>query len=608
MSETRVQFNTIVSNQLPAYVREDFPLISELLKQYYLGQEYQGGPVDLIQNIDRYIKLDNNTNLSESVILNGDLDFDATTINVDPGKSPTGTTGFPDSYGLLKINDEVITYTGKTDFSFTGCVRGFVGITSYRSELNKEEVVFSESDSDDHLDQAVITNLSCLFLKEFLTKAKYQFLPGLEGRNLKPELNQNLFVKQSKDFYRSKGTDFSFEILFRALYNEDVRIVKPRDFLISPSNAQYRIVNSLVVEPVEGDPENLINATLYQNEYKFGSGINKAYAPITSVEKIEVGYGKTFYKLSIDGGYNRDVIVDGAVYGEFTVEPSTRIIGRVSSGSTVLDVDSTVGFGSTGELYFRYPDNSVGVSSYTSKSLTQFYGVTDIDAEVADATVVGVNTFAYGRSTIDQDEVIEVRVNSVLNSFNIPSDTNNLLKGGKVNVTNLGISEKNIKTSKWFYNISPTYKVKSIELVDSSNNTYKVTLNVPSQFRSGDSVEIILNNLRKETEIISVSSETSFNIRGQGALNVDATYTIQRRIQKVSSGTYPLAQIYSTDIDNVYKNVSGDYLISSPSIPHYDSQPLNPASREFKFSGTFIGDEFEISPGVEHGFYSGDAI
>jgi hypothetical protein len=607
MSETRVQFNTIVSNQLPAYVREDYPLISELLKQYYLGQEYQGGPVDLIQNIDRYIKLDNTTNLSESVVLNGDLDFDATTINVDPGDSPAGTRGFPDSYGLLKINDEVITYTGKTDFSFTGCVRGFVGITSYRSELKKEEVVFSESDSDDHLDKSTITNLSCLFLKEFLTKAKHQFLPGLEGRSLVPELNQNLFVKQSKDFYRSKGTDFSFEILFRALYNEDVRVVKPRDFLISPSNAQYRIVNSLVVEPIQGDPENLENATLYQDEYKFG-GINKAYAPITSVEKIEVGYGKTFYKLSIDGGYNRDASVQGAVYGAFVVEPSTRVIGKVSSGSTVLDVDSTVGFGSTGELYFRYSDNSVGVSSYTSKSLTQFYGVTDIDAEIADATIVGVNTFAYGRSKLDQDEIIEVRVSSVLNSFNIPSNTNNLLKGGKVNVTNLGISENNFKTNKWFYNVSPIYKVKNLEIIDSSNNTYKVTLNVPNQFRSGDNAEIILNNVKKETKIISVSSETSFNIRGQGALNLDATYTIQRRIQKVSSGTYPSAQIYSTDIDNVYKNESGDYLISSPSIPHYDSQPLNPASREFKFSGTFLGDEFEISPGVEHGFYTGDAI
>ena len=40
------------------------------------------------------------------------------------------------------------------------------------------------------------------------------------------------------------------------------------NFLISPSNAQYRIVDSLIVEPIEGDPENLENATLYQDEYK----------------------------------------------------------------------------------------------------------------------------------------------------------------------------------------------------------------------------------------------------------------------------------------------------------------------------------------------------
>mgnify|MGYP003648217763 FL=1 len=159
MSETRVQFNTIVSNQLPSYVKEDFPLISEFLKQYYLGQEYQGGPVDLIQNIDQYVKLDETTNLSESVVLNGNIEFDAETINVDPGQSPSGTNGFPESYGLLQIDDEIITYTGKTTFSFTGCIRGFVGITSYRSELNKEEVVFKETESDDHKDNSIIKNL-----------------------------------------------------------------------------------------------------------------------------------------------------------------------------------------------------------------------------------------------------------------------------------------------------------------------------------------------------------------------------------------------------------------------------------------------------------------
>jgi len=57
MSEKRVKLNQIVKNQLPSYVQEDFPLVGSFLSQYYQGQEYQGGPIDLIQNIDSYIKL-----------------------------------------------------------------------------------------------------------------------------------------------------------------------------------------------------------------------------------------------------------------------------------------------------------------------------------------------------------------------------------------------------------------------------------------------------------------------------------------------------------------------------------------------------------------------
>ena len=99
-------------------------------------------------------------------------------------------------------------------------------------------------------------------MKEFLTKTKYQLTPGFNNRTFTENLNQNVFIKQSKDFYLSKGTDRSFEILFKALYDEDVRIVRPRDFLLTPSNADYRIVNDIVVEPVEGDPANLQEARL----------------------------------------------------------------------------------------------------------------------------------------------------------------------------------------------------------------------------------------------------------------------------------------------------------------------------------------------------------
>ena len=67
MTTKKVQFNNIVQNQLPQYVQNEYPLVAEFLKSYYQGQEYQGGPVDLISNIDDYVKIDNLTNLTYSV-------------------------------------------------------------------------------------------------------------------------------------------------------------------------------------------------------------------------------------------------------------------------------------------------------------------------------------------------------------------------------------------------------------------------------------------------------------------------------------------------------------------------------------------------------------
>ena len=609
MSKNRVQLNSVVSSQLPQYVQEDYPLVSSFLKQYYLGQEYQSGPVDLIQNIDDYIKLDTTTNIVESVVLQEDTNFYDKTIKVDPVKSPAGTVGFPDSYGLLKIDNEIITYRDKTDFSFTGCRRGFVGITSYKSQTNSDELVFEESESDDHKEGAKIENLSVLFLKEFLLKTKNQLLPGLENRTLDEDLNQNIFLKQSKDFYLSKGTDQSFEILFKALYNKDVEVIRPSEFLFTPSNARYEIVNQIVVEPVVGDPENLDTATLYQDAYKFDKNIQRSYAPITSVEKIEVGYGKTFYKLNFDGGYNRDIGVEGTQYGQFKVEPSTKVIGAVSSGSTIFDVDSTVGFGTTGELYVTYTDTTTGVVSYTSKSLTQFFGVTNLTKNIADTTTVGINTFTYGRSKLNQDEIIKVRISSVYNSFELPENTVSFKKGGTANVTTYGFSEDNFKTNKWEYNVSPCYSVEKVVLLDSSDSTYSITLESRHYLKMGNDITLILkNDNRLQSNVIGIDNEKTFRVRGQGVLDVTQVSHVQRNIQKGESNTFSDISRFSTGVDNLYKNDDGDYFVASPSLPAYNAQPIEVTARKITFSGTFVGTEFEITPGVEHGFYTGESV
>ena len=107
MSEKRVKLNQIVKNQLPSYVQEDFPLVGSFLSQYYQGQEYKGGPIDLIQNIDSYIKLSECGSLIKSTNTTAYAGITTSTIFV------SNTTGFPDNYGLIKINDEIITYESR---------------------------------------------------------------------------------------------------------------------------------------------------------------------------------------------------------------------------------------------------------------------------------------------------------------------------------------------------------------------------------------------------------------------------------------------------------------------------------------------------------------
>ncbi len=166
--ESKVKIQDIISSQLPEFILDESPKAVDFLKQYYISQEYQGGPIDLSDNLDEYLKVDNLTPevIVDSTTLSGTITSTDTTIEV------SSTKGFPNQYGLLKIDDEIISYTGITANSFTGCIRGFSGVTDYKQDLNNGELVFSTSTAADHSSDVTIQNLSSLFLKEFYKKIK----------------------------------------------------------------------------------------------------------------------------------------------------------------------------------------------------------------------------------------------------------------------------------------------------------------------------------------------------------------------------------------------------------------------------------------------------
>jgi hypothetical protein len=606
MTETRIKFSNIVQNQLPSYVREEFPLVSEFLSQYYISQEFKGAPIDLIQNIDKYVKIDEQANQVEIATLSSDVSIIDDVIYVSFDNSSNGTYEFPDSYGLIQIDDEIITYTGKTDSSFTGCIRGFSGITSYNKQNQPDELVFSQSEVAEHTSGSTIINLSSLFLKEFLVKSKNQLLPGFENRSLNTNLNQALFIKQSQDFYRSKGTDESFRILFKVLYGEDAAIIRPKENLFRTSDSKYSITKDLVVESISGDPENLTNSTLIQDTY---NNISKAYAPITKVEKLISDSGKIYYKLSLDGGYNRDINVSGSVYGNFSVHSKTKLIGQVSTGTTVLSVDSTVGFPQSGELSVDYTDGTTGIISYFSKSLSQFFECENLSGTISDGSNIGINTYAYSQVDVGTTtETIKVRINSVLSNLNIVDDTYYYSEGDTAIIKTLGVNEKDSPSNNWLFNIATSYDVISLSRINSLDNTYDIVTGTDHTFKIGDGLTIIdENKTERISTIIDITSSKSLTIKGQGELSPTSYYTIKRNLSKVNSINFPSTSVVNADVQNVYK-IKDRILVASPSLPYYSEQSLNVTDRSLIFSGTYGSDTFNITSSTDHGFYTGDLV
>ena len=75
-----------------------FQMLLIFLKQYYISQEFQGGPSDLITNFDQYLRSDNLVPEVVTGTTSVSSDFSATDTTI----SVPSTKGFPSEYGLLK--------------------------------------------------------------------------------------------------------------------------------------------------------------------------------------------------------------------------------------------------------------------------------------------------------------------------------------------------------------------------------------------------------------------------------------------------------------------------------------------------------------------------
>lgn len=557
--ESRVKVQQVIENQLPNFILDESPNTAEFLKQYYISQEYQGGVVDIAENLDQYLKLDN---LTPEVIV-GSTEL-STNISSSSGiVTVTSTKGFPQTYGLLKIDDEIITYTGITTNTFTGCVRGFSGVTNYHSNSNQEELVFSESVSVSHSEGSFVQNLSSLFLKEFYKKIKYTFTPGLEEVDFVSNLNVGNFIKEARSFYQAKGTDESFRILFNVLYGVTPQVVNLEEFLIKPSSAEFIRREVIIAERISGDPSKLMGQTIQ----KFND--ENTSASISEIEPFTRN-NIQYFKISLFVGYDDT----SAVLGNFTITPNTKSLKNVSVGSSVISVDSTIGFPEQGKIISG--NNTI---TYTSKSINQFFGCTGITSSILSSANIRSDEIYFGYENGDLNKKVELRLTGVLSKFVQVSDTLNLDEGQKISVKNIGDliqnpqqnkTYKEIFANSWIYNTGSRYEIENI------NNFILKSLIDRSSLKIGDEVEI----LERGSNIVVSSSGAYISgiIFAENRVIIDDSgfspenevkYDLRRKINTANSTVVPIEfgnNVILSDIQNLYTDNEYAY-VASNSLP-----------------------------------------
>ena len=602
----RVKISQVIRNQVPDFIAEENPLFVEFIQQYYRSQDSQATPADISENIDTYLKLENFQEvnyLTTSTKLTADIEFYDETINVD------STDSWPDQYGLFKIDNEIITYTGKTSTSFTGCVRGFSGIENLHETNSPENLVFNSTVSEDHSDNSTVTNLSNLFLQEFWKKLKVQFLPGFENRELYEDLDQSFFLSRAKDFYQTKGTDESIKILFKVLYGDSASVIKPREYLITPSNADWSVTVNLIAELVSGNPLNIKGQTLIQ-ENPDASG---------NIFDIEL------YSLE-DNDYYLIKLSKDSLVGDFVVNGFAKNTITTQIGADKITVDSTLGFSEAGVLY---ADGQI--ITYTHKNSTQFLGCSGITGVISQYNGIHQYNFVYsyeavdGKVDVNSENQVILRITGTLSDFDLSnSKAKYLSSGDEIFVKQIGekitTGEYNHKFNNWFYNHAINVKlVETSSRFTSLTTPTFVTTKTFHKFKIGDNVTLVstVGNVEISGTVIDViydddtariqniSTKFEFSFSVGVTLNNSIDYIAKRSILTATSSTYSETLGIVANIQNTYIDRDREHLyVTTSGLPSYNIDALS-RKKEFISSNTL---STTITTVGNHNFNTGQKV
>jgi|SaaInlV_120m_DNA_3_1039746.scaffolds.fasta_scaffold00199_3 hypothetical protein len=459
--------------------------------------------------------------------------------------------------------------SGYTKAKFEGCARAVSGIVSYNETGN---AVFSNNTiAAVASENTEVKCLDALFVKRLLDKYTEQFLPDV------PELDYTKIdvrnaIKSVKDFYSTKGTSFSVAYLFKLLYGEEVTVSYPKDQITKPSAATWSIDTVLRATLVSGNPTDIKDGLLTQEENIADPNITAASALIENYISIKTSDVELFEL----------VLSEETINGSFVVPYKTKLAEPLDTTNSIITVDSTIGWP---ERNGEFIIGGTELIQYKEKSLNQFIectrSVNNVVEDWDSATEVTSNLEVYVNKGTPQEVILNI-VGIVDAQQTVLTDTGSYYLGGdKLSVSKLGGSSQKPELQTWLYNVKKLLTVDSITFGGVDNQFATVTCANSHGLLVGDQVTIyganpivyngtFLVTSRDSSTVFQYQLPQTAEIVPQGNILVSVDLN---KGKSDNSAVLNSIGPYTTNIQNSFFNTDYVY-VASTGIPNYKIGPF----------------------------------
>lgn len=346
-----------VQQQIPGFIREEYPLFTEFISQYYdfldqetgkiiavkvkeNGQNYN--PISLWVPSTTYIKhtrvafgghvylvantgVTSNTSPSHTsgTVTNGTIEL--TYIGIGAPTSVSVSFKIRDPLTGQFINDPRTGSNAAAAYARleAGSVDKII-VTQFGSGYTEDDdvqVVISGGGGSGAILEAITTtklgNINSAVTQTLYSRDVDQAIPefiSLLRKELIPDIPLKLFrdnnvvdynevdvvkfIKFIKQFYKSKGAEKSIEFLFRILFNSDVSIYYPKTDILRVSDGKWTIDKVIRISPAESN----ISAEHFRERYlgeRIIGEISGVTAIIQDADSIAIAGGGTVFELKL---------------------------------------------------------------------------------------------------------------------------------------------------------------------------------------------------------------------------------------------------------------------------------------------------------------------